>query len=88
MRGYRFAYLALVNNSYKTKYILKSDLGGDTLKLIELLRIDVNWFYANPTGVSLTEQDKTLTGLLREKYFGLSERSISRIGHTYCTDNR
>lgn len=86
--GYRFAYLALVNNSYETKYILKSDFDSDTLRLIELLQKDVGWFYANPTGVTLTDQDETLTIFLREKYSGLSERSISRISSTYCINNR
>lgn len=86
--GYRFAYLALVNNSYETKYFLKSEFTKETLKLIEFLSKDVNWFYANPTGVTLSEQDYILTGFLKEKYSGLSERSISRISHTYCMDNR
>lgn len=86
--GYRFAYLVLVNNSYETKYVLKSDFNSDTLKVIELLRKDLDWFYANPTGVTLAEQDETLLNFLREKYSGLSEKSFSRICHTYCTDNR
>ena len=86
--GYRFAYLVLIDNSYETKYFLKSEFNNDTLRLIELLHADINWFYANPTGVTLSEQDNILTEFLKEKYSGLSERSISRISHTYCMDNR
>lgn len=85
--GYRFAYLALVNNFYETRYILKSDFGSDSLKLIEMLCKDVNWFYENPTGVTLGEQDNILTEFLKEKYSRLSESSISRIESTFCTNS-
>lgn len=68
--------------------ILKSNFDSDTLWLIELLNKDVNWFYGNTTGVTLTEESETLENFLREKYSGLSEESISRISSTYCIDNR
>lgn len=85
--GDRYRYLDVSDHS-KPKFILKSDFDDDTLKLIELLNKDVKWFYKNPTGEKLWEQAETLKNFLREKYSGLSEKSISRICSTYCINNR
>lgn len=87
-KGDRFEYYILADNSYKTKYILKSNFDSDTLRLIELLNKDVGWFYDNTTGATLTEESETLENFLRGKYSGLLEESISQISRIYCKDNR
>lgn len=68
--------------------IPKSDFDSDTLKLIEMLISDVNWFYCNPTGEYVWEQSEILEHFLREKYPLLSDKSISRICSTYCVNSR
>lgn len=72
--GDRFSYYCFENGSYKEKFIPKSDFDSDTLRLIELIDKDVDWFYANATGETVSEEDETLTGFLMKKYSGLSEK--------------
>ena len=87
-KGDRFSYYRFENGSYKEKSIPKSDFDSDTLRLIELIDKDVDWFYANATGEAIFEQNKNLTGFLMKKYSKLSEKSISRISSTFCINSR
>ena len=83
-----FSYYCFENGSYKEKSIPKSDFDSDTLRLIELIDKDVDWFYANTTGETVSEEDVFLTDFLMQKYSGLSEKSISRISSTFCINIR
>lgn len=86
--GESYSYIGYENHLIEHRSIPKSDFEGDTLKLIETLRADVNWFYCNQTGERLWEQSEILERFLRKKYPRLSDKSISRICSTYCTNNR
>lgn len=68
--------------------IPKSDFDGDTLKLIDLIKKDVDWFYGHPTGCSTGECGTVLEGYLREKYPLLSARSVNFICGRYCINDR
>lgn len=73
---------------FKQHFIPKSELDGDTIKLIDLLLSDLNWFYAHPTGNSAGECGSVLESFLREKYPKLTEESVSRICGRYCVNDR
>lgn len=73
---------------YKRHSIPKSELDDDTIKLIELIERDVDWFYAHHTGNSVGECGYVLESFLREKYPKLTEKSVGRIVQTYCINDR
>lgn len=73
---------------YERHSIPKAELDGDTIKLIELITHDVDWFYAHPTGNSAGECGSVLESFLREKYPMLTEKSVSRIVSRYCINDR
>ena len=77
-------------NEYEntSRTIPKSDFDSDTLKLIDLIKKDVDWFYGHPTGCSAGECRTVLEGYLHEKYPLLSEESISWISKRYCINAR
>lgn len=77
-KGDKFQYGDQVNY-WDIYYISKSEFDGDSLKLIELLRKDVEWFTENPTGMTLSEEDEVLCFFLRKKYSGLSDENIGLI---------
>lgn len=87
-KGESYSYISYENHLIEHRSIPKSDFDGDTLKLIELLKRDVDWFYGCPTGNSAGERGNVLESFLREKYPQLSDKSISRIWNTYCINNR
>lgn len=66
-------------NYYDIHYILKSEYDSDFLRLIELLKEDLDWFINNPTGITLSEENELLENFLRKKYPELSEDSIKQI---------
>lgn len=68
--------------------IPKSDFDDDTLKLIDLIWKDVDWFYGHHTGVSVGECSTVLEEYLREKYPLLSAESVNHICRTYCINDR
>ena len=68
--------------------IPKSDFDSDTLKLIDLIKKDVDWFYGHPTGCSARECGTVLEDFLCEKYPLLSEKSVSCIVSRYCINAR
>lgn len=85
------SYVCIVvyaSENYKQRSISKSELDGDTIKLIDLLLKDLDWFYAHPTGVSVGECGTVLESFLREKYPMLSADSVSRICNRYCVNDR
>lgn len=87
-KGESYSYICYTELSIEHRSIPKSDFDGDTLKLIEALKADVNWFYCNPTGEHVWEQSEILESFLREKYPRLSDKSISQICSRYCINNR
>lgn len=68
--------------------IPKSDFDDDTLKLLDLIKKDLNWFYGHHTGCTVGECGTVLEGYLCEKYPLLSEKSISCIVSRYCINDR
>lgn len=68
--------------------IPKSDFDSDTLKLLDLIKKDMEWFYGHHTGCTVGECGTVLEGFLREKYPLLSDRSISCIRGRYCINDR
>lgn len=68
--------------------IPKSVFDDDTLKLFDLIKKDLNWFYGHHTGCSVGECGTVLEGFLREKYPLLSDRSVRCICNRYCINDR
>ncbi len=66
-------------NYWDIHYIPKAEFDGDTLRLIELLDSDLKWFIANPTGITISEEQEVFEDFLRKKYAGLSEKSVKTI---------
>lgn len=73
---------------YERHSIPKAELDGDTIKLIELITHDVDWFYTHHTGNSAGECGTVLESFLLEKYPMLTEESVSRIVSRYCINDR
>lgn len=85
------SYACLVvyaSEHYKRHSIPKSELDGDTIKLIELIERDVDWFYGHHTGNSAGECGSVLESFLRQKYPKLTEESVSCIVNRYCINDR
>lgn len=74
--------------TWGTWKIPKSDFDSDTLKLIDLIKKDVDWFYGHPTGCSARECGTVLEDFLREKYPLLSAESVYSICNRYCINAR
>ncbi len=70
------------------KTIPRSHFDDDTLKLLEKLEKDADWFYGHHTGNSAGECGSVLESFLREKYPELTEKSVVRIVQTYCVNDR
>ena len=86
--SYEYIVSHLHEHYFERCSVLKSELSDDTVKLIDMLLRDVDWFYAHPAGSSVGEGSTVLESFLREKYSMLSEDSISRIIGTYCINDR
>ena len=86
--GDSYEYTVLHNYEWKRFHIPKSELSEDTVKLIDMLLKDVDWFYAHHTGNSVSECATILDGYLREKYPILSADCISTITNRYCINDR
>ena len=74
--------------SMEKSYISKSDFDNDTLKAIELIHNDFEWFCNNPIGHGVVEEIRLLEDFLRKKYPMLSEKSVSEITNTYGYYNK
>ena len=72
-------------NEYEntSRTIPKSDFDGDTLKLINLIKKDFDWFYGHPTGETVGECMTVLEGFLSDKYPMLPAESISWITNRF-----
>ena len=66
-------------NYWDIHYISKSEYDNDSLRLIELLKENLDWFVNNPTGITLSEENELVRNFLRKKYPELSEDSIKQI---------
>ena len=86
--GNCYEYTVLHNYEWKRFSISKSELSDDTVKLVDMLLKDIDWFYAHLTGNSVGECGTVLESFLREKYPMLSADSISKITHRYCVNIR
>lgn len=87
--GESYSYICRDENyCFERRNVFKSELDDDTVKLIELIKHDVDWFYGHPTGNSAGECGSVLESFLREKYPMLTEKSVSRIVGTYCINDR
>ena len=75
-------------NYYDIHYISKSEYDNDFLRLIELLKEDVDWFINNPTGITLSEENELFENFLRKKYPKLLEDSIKQICRIHLYYNR
>ncbi len=81
---------AFVHYDYRNgnRKIPRSGFDDDTLKLIDMILKDVDWFYGHHTGGSVGECAAVLEVFLREKYSLLSAESVDFICGTYCINDR
>lgn len=82
-----------IMQKYKMSVLEPPPLDGfdhDSVSYARLIINDIEWFFKNPTGVSMPEEMEVLKEYLREKY-SLSEKSVdaavSRFSRLRCIPN-
>lgn len=66
-------------------YVPKSELGNDSVKVIELLQSDVDKLYSSSDDI--VGKGEKLQSFLMEKYPKFSEKAIERIVFTFCNNS-